>query len=219
MNRNLSLDQIVTDILNGVDVETKYPDFYQALMSDEALFDSLFELLNEHILDETKSLEIAVPIKPDLETIKQFKQQPPIADILCQGIDRWQAAWICQNEFLQYQLIPKSRNAILRFSGGFSVNTKLFRQDVFFGVVTYEILLNIKYQPQYDQYIPHTIISQRTGRPLKGLRVAIKWGDYMESYNLPLNGRYEFPNIAKSDVFRQDSFSPLCFTLSNIEEP
>ncbi len=207
MKEHEMLSLMVDETLKGVDIKTRYPDFYQKLFSNAELRQVFLDALDSVEAEKQSELS-AFPSeeKPNLVFLNKKPNQPGIQQL---DKDRWQI--ILQTTIQQLQDI---------FSGGpalaYRSDANLF-DDSWFTLLrgeaelegtSYAILLECGISKETEQALSASLniamtLETASASAQAPIHATLQWGKYSETLTIAAEGRTRFPDIPFSASFDQ----------------
>jgi hypothetical protein len=203
---NEMLSLIVDETLKGVDIETRYPDFYQKLFGNAALRQVFLETLESVEAEKAGALLPFPAVAEPKLTFLTRKAGPPRLQKL--EDERWQiklqkTIQELQNIFSPPALAYRS-DANLFDDNWFTV----LREEIEVDGSTYSILLECSRSQETEEALSAALNLAMTLEPAAAasqpsIQVTLQWGKYTETVAFAEEGRARFPDIPFSATFDQ----------------
>lgn len=212
------LSLVVNDALKGVDIATRYPDFYQELLRDSSLRQAFLDILM--IMEEEQAerlTELPEATTPNLSFLSQSANK----DI--RSVDRqysWQLHWQRTAEQIFKMFSPfelEARSDTTLYEDSWII---LLREDFQVGEAKFSVKLECDLPDDDVQFlatfIDIAVVFQGIDKTtLFPLRATLKWGTYLENLLITAEGRVKFPDVPISTSF-DEILSGLEFTLEAV---
>ena len=201
---------VLSDALNRVDITTRYPNFFQKLLTNEDMRKAFLEDLD--ILVESKTGELEpLPVKP-IRDLDFLHTVPPTHTIELTPTGKWRVTWVQITEQLQHLLLSPalSSEAIYRDEVNHLEETpfKLFHSKVDLNGENVTALLEAL-QPISNPDILQLSLTvalssdQDEESFLQKLIARLQWGAYDESARVSRKGIAIFPDLPLSEILGQ----------------
>ena len=201
---------VLSDAINGLDIPTRYPVFFQKLLANNSLRKAFLEDLDILEKSQIGGLE-PLPGKPS-QDLDFLHTVPPTHTIELTPTGRWRITWVQVTEQLQHIFLSPtlSSEAIYRDDANHLEETpfKLFHSNVDLNGESVTALLEAL-QPVANPDILQLSLSVALSGDLDEesylpkLLAHLQWGQYDESARVSQRGKAIFPNLPLSLILNQ----------------
>jgi len=204
------LSTVLSDALNGVDITTRYPNFFQKLLANEAMRKAFLEDLEILVKSKTGELE-PLPVRPNRD-LDFLHTVPPTYTIELTPTKKWRITWVQVAEQLQHLFLSPalSSEAIYRADVNHLEETpfKLFRSNVDLNgesvVALLEALQPIATPDILQLSLTVALIGAQDEESfLQKLIAHLQWGTYDESARVSQKGKAVFPDLPISMILHK----------------
>ncbi|MBC8332735.1 MAG: hypothetical protein H8E28_12195 [Anaerolineae bacterium] len=192
----------------GVDIETRYPDFYQNLLQNPDLRQAFIDLIEALEPGEQHPL----PVKPNI-SLEFLKTQSPRPQLEWLNPEHWRMGWQHTFEKLCQIFSPPDLAYRLDVTAIDDPLFMLLREDFEISQAVYSVALDCTLAKGTDEALtPYLNLAVTLGtaqsRPTFPLQARLQWGDYDASITLDEAGRSCFPDIPLQAAFDAE-FNPI----------
>lgn len=211
------LSLMVNEAIKGVDIETRYPDFYQKLLRNAALRQAFLDTLE--MLEAGKAGEL-IPLpageRPRLGFLQKKTPRPAFPDAPSWKITLNRTIQDLKSIFSPPQLAYRA-DANLFEENWFTI----LRDDIELGGSSYSVLLECGISKETEDALSATLNIAISMEKLPSavafpVSATLRWGEYSATLTLPDEGRVRFPDIpfyATFDPQNQEIISGLDLVL------
>jgi hypothetical protein len=200
MEENVMLSVVVNDALAGVDVATRYPTLYHALLVDKELHEAFLEVVALLSTEQKAAPRAAAP--SPATTPLPFLSSPPAPAIKFLDPKRWHAAWQLLRGYLEPRLsAPTLAPGYRRTSNLLEDDVvNLLRSTFVVGEIQLQLTLNA-IRPATEPDVVHLqgTLAAATD-PLPDMQVTIEWGNYRQTAIPDRYGRFIFPSLSLDQI-------------------
>ncbi len=213
------LSFIVDEATKGVDIETRYPEFYRKLLGNAALRQVFLDTLG--MLEAGKAGEL-LPLPAGEEPRLEFltKKAPQPAPASSQG---WKIT--LQKSIQELKSIFSPPQLAYRTETNFFEDNwfTILRDEIALAGSNYSILLECGLSKETEDALSATLniaisLEKLPSAPAFPIHATLRWGKYSETLILPDEGRVRFPDISFAATFdpqNQEITSGLDLVLEN----
>jgi hypothetical protein len=199
------LSLVVSDVLNGADISTRYPAFYRKILNDvdlrQAFIDAVGSMEN---IKQSESVVLPFPIKPSLAFLSH-SHQPEQPTIIKLGSDKWRTIWRQSIEQLQSIFSPPElayRSDPSLFEDPWIT---LLRGETEIDGSMYTFMLECSPTEECDEALAVSFniavtLETPLDMPQASLEATLQWGFYNETIAISEEGRTRFPNIPLTEI-------------------
>jgi hypothetical protein len=204
------LSTVLSDALNGVDITTRYPNFFQKLLANEDMRKAFLEDLDILVKSKTGELE-PLPGRPsrDLDFLHTV---PPTHTIELTPTGKWRITWIQVTEQLQHLFLSPTLSSEATYRNDVNhleeIPFKLFHSNVDLNGESVTALLEAL-QPITNPDVLQLSLTialssdQDEENFLQKLIARLQWGAYNESARVSRKGKAIFPDLPLSEILDQ----------------
>lgn len=201
------LSLLISGILNGENMEERYPVYYKKLLGNAELRQAFLDAL-ESIEAERSGDQVPLPgpAQKDLSFLKDTSAPPKIEIRTSQD---WSIIWQRTVDQIQAVFFP--------LRGAFRTDLNLFEEDPWYTLlreqmdvegVTYDVVLDCTLSNEnvesLSTYLNLAVtLADTTGTAQFPLRASFQWGEYQDSILIKEEGRVKFPDVPLDSVFDQ----------------
>jgi hypothetical protein len=197
------LSLIVSGILNGEDLASRYPAFYRKLLGNAELRQAFLDALDS--LESERAGEM-IPMPPaargSLDFLTSQRNAAPLVEVFDQ--QRWRAIWQRSLEQLRAIFSPSElayRADVLAEDPWFTLLRDELDASGDTFAVTLECTLSNDMENALAAFLRLAVTLGSSSKPAAfPLKASLQWGDYHESILIPEEGRARFPDIPLAAV-------------------
>lgn len=195
------LSLIISDTLQGVDIPTRYPSFYNKLLTNSELREAFLDALT--ILEQPELLE-PLPATPDrdLTFLKTASARPLIGQ---PAPGQWRVTW--RQTIAQLQALFSPPEWAYRSEENFLEDDyiTLLRSEVLVEQNHFDVLLSAVRSAENPDFLNLQLTialstSQATTGDFSSLVARVQWGNYNETGVIDKNGQAAFPRLPFSMI-------------------
>jgi hypothetical protein len=196
------LSLIIDEAIKGVDISSRYPEYYQMLLDNDVLRQAFLDAMN--ILDP--AIQPAQELNIDPGSLVDFLTNKAVQLYVEQTHgDKWRIT--LKQTIEQLKQIFSPPDLAYRSDPASLEDTwfTLLRGEVEVSGNNYAVLLECSLAEEPEEALALTLnIAVTIGAPQNldfPLVSTLQWGDYQETIQVPEEGRKNFPNIPLSSIY------------------